>query len=235
MTKYIVANWKMNGDLKLIKAYADLVHANPIKSHLIVCPPATYIWSAIGAGYDVGAQDCHQNEHGAYTGNISAQMLHELGCKYVIIGHSERRIHQHETDAQIHKKAEVALKNKLIPIICIGESIEDRENEETLAVLKAQLETACPKLDEGFIVAYEPVWAIGTGKTATPKDIECVHAMIREHVGPKIPILYGGSVNSENAYTILDLANVDGVLVGGASLKTDEILAIIKSDHSEHD
>lgn len=226
MTKYVVANWKMNGDLNLIKDYAQFFQNHHLKSHLIVCPPSPYVWASIGAGFDVGAQDCHFAESGAHTGNVSAKMLKELGCTHVIVGHSERRLNHMETDGLIHKKAKAAIDQGLIPIICIGESIEDRENEETEQVLMSQLKTSCPDAKTGFMVAYEPIWAIGTGKTATPSDIEKIHELMRTFLGDDIPLLYGGSVNAKNAYTLINLKNVDGVLVGGASLKLDEMKEI---------
>jgi triosephosphate isomerase len=226
--KTIVANWKMNGDVSLLKEFSTLTENDLGDAKFILCPPSVLIWSAIGAGFDIGGQDCHQMESGAFTGDISASMLAKLGCKYTIVGHSERRLYHHETDALIRKKADAATNNNLIPIICIGETIEDRENGDTFRVIESQLNIACPSHDR-FMVAYEPVWAIGTGKTATPSDIESVHALIREKVPLGVKILYGGSVNPTNAYAILHLKNVDGVLVGGASLKLDDVKALLKA------
>lgn len=226
--KMIVANWKMNGDLSLIKAYADLFKDLSLTNDVVVCPPFVYLWSAIGAGYLVGAQDCHYSKMGAHTGSISPLMLKNIGVQYVILGHSERRQNLGETDITIQKKAKTAIECGLKPIICIGETLEEKEDEKTLQVLKDQMQFSIPRGIEDIIIAYEPIWAIGSGKTATPNDIKTVHQFIRELL-PNAKILYGGSVKADNANIILNLENVDGLLVGGASLDIDAFESIIKS------
>lgn len=224
--KIIVANWKMNGDLKLIKEYGELFRDFTSKHSIVVCPSFVHLWSAVGPQYDVGAQDCHYAKSGAHTGSISAAMLQEIGIKYVILGHSERRQNLGETDIIIQKKAKNAIDHGLIPIICVGELLEDREDERAYEVVRDQLTYSIPRGIDNFCIAYEPVWAIGSGKTATAADITGMHKFIKQ-IHPSVKVLYGGSVNGSNAGNIIHLDGVDGLLVGSASLQIEEFKKII--------
>ena len=237
--KIIAGNWKMNKTpqeaRKLIKELIPLV--NDSEDDVIFCVPFVDIPAAIealkGTNIAVGAQNMHWEEKGAYTGEISADMLYELGVEYVIIGHSERRQYFAETDETVNKKILTALGHELIPIVCCGETLEQRENGDTLNLVKNQIEKAFENVSAedaaGIIIAYEPIWAIGTGKVATSGQAEEVCAYIRltirdlygEDVAEQIRIQYGGSVNAENAADLFSMPDIDGGLVGGASLKTD--------------
>jgi triosephosphate isomerase len=205
---------------------------------LLVCPPAPYQMQAVprveGGGIAVGGQACHASASGAHTGDISAAMLADCGCRYVILGHSERRADHAETSEQVAAKAKAALGAGLIAIVCVGETEVEREHGATLDVISSQLEGSVPA-DAGadtLVIAYEPVWAIGTGRTPTTDDVAAVHAHIRGLLkawfkdGGEIRILYGGSVKASNAAMLLHIRNVNGALVGGASLKSDEFWAI---------
>ncbi len=241
--KLIAANWKMNGTQEFSRDLAaDLAekwHAHPPSHQIVVCPPFPYLSITLnrlfGTAIACGGQDCARHEKGAYTGEVSAFMLKDIGCSYVIIGHSERRQHYQETSELIQQKAEIALKVGLRPIICIGETLADREGQKTLEVLEDQLKKSVPENDQEFVIAYEPVWAIGTGKTPTITEILEVHAFIRAWLeknrkkSSSVPILYGGSVNEQNAKDLLSLQNVDGVLVGGASLKAETFWQIVQA------
>ena len=235
----VAGNWKMNGlkrsagDLqKIIAGAQDLP-----KVELIVCPPATLVArfaeAARGSPVSIGGQDCHAMASGAYTGDISAEMLKDAGAVAVIVGHSERRRYYGETDAAVRAKALAAKRAGLLAIVCVGETRAEREAGATLAVVGAQLDGSLPDDPADVVVAYEPVWAIGTGLTPTAEDVGDVHRSIRQRLGSRygqagqgIRILYGGSVNAANARELLGVENVDGALVGGASLKPDEFLAI---------
>lgn len=210
---------------------------------LLVCPPATLV-AAVAAlvkdfdgGIAVGGQDCHAESSGARTGDVSAEMLADLGCRYVIVGHSERRADHGESDAQVRAKAEAALRAGLTAIVCIGETAEQRDAGQTLEVVERQLVGSLPGGAEAAntVIAYEPVWAIGTGRTATPAEVAEIHAAIRARLAGQaqdpeaLRILYGGSVKPENAAELLAVDNVDGALVGGASLKAADFLAIARS------
>ncbi|MGF1562019.1 MAG: triose-phosphate isomerase [Geminicoccaceae bacterium] len=240
----IVGNWKMNGlqisgcDLaKQIAASLAARHAD--HGTVAVCPPATLL-AQVGAklaGSEVllGGQDCHSEASGAFTGSVSPVMLKDQGCDLVIVGHSERRHGLGETDADVLAKATGAITAGLMPIVCIGETEAEYRAGETLAVLSRQIHGSLPvsREQDGLIVAYEPVWAIGTGLTPTIEEIAATHAHIKEqiagHLGvpdADVPVLYGGSVKPANAAEILALEGVDGVLVGGASLKAEDFLAI---------
>jgi triosephosphate isomerase (TIM) len=239
----VAGNWKMNGlsaslaEVEAMRRAADAGEAGV--AELVVCPPATLLaqaaWKLRGGKLGLGAQDCHPEASGAFTGDISAPMLKDAGAAYVIVGHSERRTHHHETDQLVRAKAEAALKAGLTPIICIGETQAEREAGRQAAVVIRQLRRSLPPgaTSETVVIAYEPVWAIGTGLTPTPGDIAVVHngirALLTEIGGPssaKTRILYGGSVKPANARELLELDNVDGALVGGASLKATDFLAI---------
>lgn len=239
----IAGNWKMNG-LKASAAEFDAMlkgaSAVVAKADLLVCPPVTLL-AAFAAkagttkGFSVGAQDCHPKISGAHTGDISAEMLADLGAGAVIVGHSERRADHGESDALVKQKAEAAWRAGLVAIVCIGETQGQRDAGQTLAVCGTQLQGSLPEgaTSANLVVAYEPVWAIGTGLTPTAKDVEDVHKFIRDHLvsrfggqGSKMRILYGGSVKPSNAAELMAVANVNGALVGGASLKAADFLAI---------
>jgi triosephosphate isomerase len=234
----------MNGRVASTKVLGDIRegYTTGLKSEveLLVCPPATLIQifahAALGSGIAIGAQDCHAEESGAFTGDLSAEMLADVGASCVIVGHSERRQHHGEKDADVRAKAEAAQRAGLTAIVCIGETQEEREAGKTLNVVRRQLRGSVPEAATcaSLVVAYEPVWAIGTGLTPTPADVAEVHALIRDDlkrlVGKahqdKVRILYGGSVKPANARELLSIANVDGALVGGASLVAADFLAI---------
>jgi triosephosphate isomerase len=238
----IAGNWKMNG-LKSSHAEFDAMLAGAgalaAKADLLVCPPATLIAAfadkARGSKVAVGAQDCHPKASGAHTGDLAAEMLADAGASAIIVGHSERRADHGETDALVRQKAEAAWRAGLTAIVCIGETREQRDAGQTLDVCGGQLKGSLPdgSTSANLVVAYEPVWAIGTGLTPTIKDIEQVHAFIRGILtvrfnadGGKVRILYGGSVKPSNAAELMAVANVNGALVGGASLKAADFLAI---------
>jgi triosephosphate isomerase (TIM) len=240
-TKLVAGNWKMNG---LRQDGTMLAHALKARAaaagdrlgcDILVCPPATLLSEIggilAGSGMALGGQDCHAASKGAYTGDISAEMLADLGCSYVILGHSERRHGHNETDAIVRSKIAAAWRAGLIAILCVGETQRQREAGEAVEVVSSQLAGSMP--DEAttasLVVAYEPVWAIGTGLTATTDDIAAMHVEIRSRLPSGTRILYGGSVNPRNADTILGLRGVDGALVGGASLKADDFWAIAQS------
>ena len=239
--KLVVGNWKMNGSL------AQLSELNAIAAaareaagvDVAVCPPFTLVASARAraTGIAVGGQDCHAADSGAHTGSISAAMLKEAGARLVIVGHSERRAELGETDAIVRAKAEAALRHALQVIVCVGESEAERERGEALNVVAAQLQGSLPLNGEGegeLVVAYEPIWAIGTGKVATPGDVAEMHAAIRAELrqllgdrGAHVRILYGGSVKPDNAAALFAVEDVDGALVGGASLTAADFIPII--------
>jgi triosephosphate isomerase (TIM) len=239
----VAGNWKMNGlsgSLAEIDAIRQAVDAGEAGSaELLVCPPATLIAQAalrIGSSdLSLGAQDCHPLASGAFTGDISAPMIKDAGAAYVIVGHSERRMLHHETDALVRLKVEAALRAGLVPIVCVGETKTEREAGEAMTVVPRQIIGSLPPGDppETLIVAYEPIWAIGTGLTPTPADVTEMHLVMRtllaemygQH-GFRMRLLYGGSVKPTNCAELLTLDNVDGALVGGASLKATEFLAI---------
>ena len=242
MKKLIAGNWKMHGDLgEARRLIADIVNGLYEREELhescdfLVCPPTIHIASVRHAlqGYPkivFGGQDCSAEENGAHTGDISAAMLKDSGCSYVIVGHSERRADHGEGDADVKAKALQALAADLKPIICVGETLDQREAGDALAVVEEQLKGSLPDGDQWgeIVVAYEPVWAIGTGKVASIEDIEEMHAHIRGIVGDKVRILYGGSMKPDNAGEILAVSNVDGGLIGGASLKAESFIGIAK-------
>ena len=246
--KLIAGNWKMNGSLAEARALAGaltekLAGAGEAAAELLVCPPAVHLCPVAeiikGTALALGGQDCHAQAAGAHTGDVSAAMLADLGCRYVIVGHSERRADHGEESAAVKAKAKAAAAAGLVPIICVGESLAEREAGQALAVVERQVSASLPDGSESaeIVVAYEPVWAIGTGKTATPDDVAEVHTEIRRLIiaqrgaepGDATRILYGGSVKAANAAELLAVANVDGALVGGASLKAEEFWAIATS------
>ncbi len=240
LTPLVAGNWKMNGLAASEGELARIVHgagALAGRADLMVCPPATLIANFAaavrGSAVSIGGQDCHAEASGAHTGDIAAEMLKDAGAVAVIVGHSERRTDHHETDAQVRAKAMAARRAGLMAIVCIGELRAEREAKKTLDVIGRQLDGSLPDGARDLVVAYEPVWAIGTGLTPTPADVAEAHAFIRQRLaarfggeGGRVRILYGGSVKPANAKELLTIANVNGALVGGASLKAADFLGI---------
>lgn len=248
MKKLIAGNWKMNTTMgearELATAITQAVTQNPdILDYcdLLACPPFVYVPTLStlckNQALELGAQDCSSNDKGAYTGEISASMLKETGCSFVIVGHSERRQYHNESNELVSTKANCAHNNELTAIICVGESEEERETNKQNSVVEDQITNSLPKsaTAQNTVIAYEPVWAIGTGKTASPSDVADMHLFIRELLekllsdGGKVRILYGGSMKPSNANELLSTPNVDGGLIGGASLKADDFIAIAQT------
>jgi triosephosphate isomerase len=247
--KQIVAgNWKMNMNFDEGRdlAISIIRKLGPLKATVIFCPPYIHLnyLSTLSKGLDnlyIGAQNCHENSSGAYTGEISAGMLRSVGCQYVILGHSERREYYGEKDELLAKKVDAALAQNLYPIFCVGEKLESREVGEQEKVVEEQLRNGIFHLDKeqfaNVVIAYEPVWAIGTGKTASPEQAQEMHAFIRKLIAQKYgqplaeatSILYGGSVKPDNAKEIFSQPDVDGGLIGGASLKAPDFVALVNS------
>lgn len=235
MKPLIAGNWKMNG----LTDAANEVHALIEKMHgaapddrdVLICPPATLVSGFVAEFADngilFGGQDCHGAQSGAHTGDISAGMFADVGCSFVIVGHSERRADHGETDEIVKAKAEAVLAAGLTPIICVGETKEEREAGRAEGIVGAQLAGSLPQTSDEMVIAYEPVWAIGTGLTPTLDDIEGMHGFIRRRTSDDIRLLYGGSVKPANAQEILAISHVNGALVGGASLKADDFYDII--------
>lgn len=240
--KLVAGNWKMHGSHKQnSELLAGILAARPFACDVAVCVPFPYLGEAAvalaGSELRWGAQDCSKHEQGAFTGEVSAAMLAEFGCRYAIVGHSERRALHGESDQLVADKAQAALSHGLTPIVCVGETLAQREAGEAAAVVKRQLSAVIHTLGHcagEMVVAYEPVWAIGTGKTATPEQAQEMHALIRAQLHAATPradamtLLYGGSVKPDNAKLLLEQPNIDGALVGGASLKADDFLKIVK-------
>ncbi|MEO5345032.1 MAG: triose-phosphate isomerase [Magnetococcus sp. YQC-9] len=247
----VVGNWKMNGLIETAQELADGIvnglsarSEGTVRCEVVVCPPATALFPVqqrlCGSVIRLGGQDLSEHESGAHTGEICGIMLRNIGCRYVIVGHSERRADCGEDDATVARKMAAAFRDGLQPIVCVGESLDERERGATLEVIDAQLMALMPHIPkesakrQTLVVAYEPVWAIGTGRNATPGQIDEVHAFMRwtlrvnlgEDAG-QIRLLYGGSVKASNAGAIFALEDVDGGLIGGASLKSGDFLAII--------
>ena len=241
--RLVVGNWKMNGSRAANAALLDALRAAaPFTAGVAVCVPAPYLGEVAaaleGSAIAWGAQDCSSHDAGAFTGEVSAAMLAEFGCRYVIVGHSERRALHGESDRLVAEKAAQALAADLTPIVCVGETLAEREAGQTAAVVARQLGAAIDLLGDGVakvVVAYEPVWAIGTGKTASPAEAEAVHAQLRTQLAAASPqaagisILYGGSVKPDNAASLFGQANIDGGLIGGASLNAQHFAAICKA------
>jgi triosephosphate isomerase len=234
-------NWKMNGTAASLSEVESLLqaHLSP-KVEILLCPPATLIaqmaWKKGQHPLQVGGQDCHAEGSGAHTGDVSAAQLRDAGATYVIVGHSERRTDHKETDEMVRAKAEAAHEEGLVAIVCLGETLAEREGGHTLDVVGRQLDASVPEgaTGENTVVAYEPVWAIGTGLTPTSAQIAEVHEALRSRLSTRFGadaaffrLLYGGSVKPSNAAEIFGIADVDGALVGGASLKADDFLAIV--------
>jgi len=244
-SKLIIGNWKMNGSLgsaELANAIALAVKTlDPVNVEVVICPPFTLL-SLVGqilneSDVHFGAQDCHTAVSGAHTGDVSALMVAELGAKYVLVGHSERRANHNEQSELIAQKAQAAISEGLKPVICVGETEGERLSGEAIKTVLSQIDNSLPIgcNEEQIVIAYEPVWAIGTGRVASNDDIKEMHEAIRNHLGPKFPradkikLLYGGSVNASNAEQILAVSNVDGALVGGASLKAQDFMKIVEA------
>jgi len=245
--KIVAGNWKMNKTLRDAEALAASIKLELAEFRdvdVVLCPPFTAL-KAVGevigdTHIKLGAQNMHWENSGAFTGEISPGMLRDIYCHYVILGHSERRAHFQETDAMVNRKARAALAANLIPIVCVGETLAERDGGQTMAVVKRQVEESLAGLGEDLartIVAYEPVWAIGTGRTATPAQAQEVHAYIRgllaalggEGVASAVRIQYGGSVKAANAREIFSQPDVDGGLIGGASLETRSFVEIVQA------
>ncbi|WP_439532446.1 triose-phosphate isomerase [Polymorphobacter sp.] len=235
--KLIVGNWKMNGRrAALAEVEAVAAAADTAGARLWLAPPATLVMAAADSAGDriaIGGQDCHHAEDGAHTGCISAAQLVDAGARFVILGHSERRANQDESDALISAKANAARAAGLDVIVCVGETEAERDGGQAEAVVGGQLQGSLPSGADGLIVAYEPVWAIGTGRVPAEADVAAMHGFIRARLvarygpaGGEVIILYGGSVKPDNAATLMAVPEVGGALVGGASLKADSLLAI---------
>ncbi len=239
-TRLVVGNWKMNGGLasnaRLLDAITSRWQRAPQRA-LAVCVPFPYLGQAqaalTGTAVGWGAQDVSEHPSGAFTGDVAASMLADFGCRYVLVGHSERRQLHRETDEQVAAKAKSALAAGITPIVCVGETLEQRESGATDRVVLRQLDAVLGVTGDAagqVVLAYEPVWAIGTGRTAEPAQAQAVHARMRERMraagAPEVTILYGGSVKADNAAALFAQEDIDGGLIGGASLKADEFLAI---------
>lgn len=242
-SKLVVGNWKMHGSRPAnAELLAGLLAARPYGADVAVCVPHPYLAdtaaSLAAGGIRWGAQDCSAHEQGAYTGEVSAGMLAEFGCRYVIVGHSERRAYHAESDQLVADKAKAALARGVTPIVCVGETLAERDAGQTEEVVKRQLSAVIHTLAHcasEIVVAYEPVWAIGTGRTASPEQAQQVHHVLRAQLqaatghGDRMTILYGGSVKPDNAATLFAQADIDGGLIGGASLKAADFIAICRA------
>ena len=242
----VAGNWKMNGDLVMTSELIDEIasgHADYDACEVLICPPFPLLARAANKIQNtpilLGAQNLSEYDSGAYTGEVSASMLADIGCQYVIIGHSERRAIMLETNEMIRDKFNAAIDSNLIPILCVGETLEQKNQELTMEVIKEQLSSVMDDNIESManaIIAYEPVWAIGTGLTATPEEAQSIHRFIRgiissisQEIADKIQILYGGSVNGGNAKGLFSMPDIDGGLIGGASLTASDFLSIVKA------
>lgn len=245
--KLVIGNWKMHGSHASNAALLEgIVQALPFVAEVAVCVPTPYLSEVAVAlsvptakqGVRWGAQDCSAHEQGAYTGEVSARMLAEFGCRFVIVGHSERRAYHAESDQLVADKAKAALAHGITPVVCVGETLAQREAGQTDEVVKRQLSavvhTLGPCVGE-IVVAYEPVWAIGTGRTASPEQAQAVHALLRTQLQAATPrasqmaLLYGGSVKADNAASLFAQPDIDGGLIGGASLKASDFVAICRA------
>ena len=244
--KIVAGNWKLHGTREFATTLVtDIANGAPEQGvELVILPPLPYLGELADDFADTavafGAQDVSSNEKGAYTGEVSASMLHEVGARYGLVGHSERRQYHHESSELVARKFAAAIHAGLIPVLCVGESLEQREAGQTEAALRAQLEPVLALVGSagfaGAVLAYEPIWAIGTGRTATPEQAQAVHAFLRGEVAKadariadSLPILYGGSVKPDNAGELFAQPDVDGGLVGGASLVAEDFLAIARA------
>jgi triosephosphate isomerase len=236
--KMVAGNWKMNGNRELLDTFKQHLVV-PSMVDVVLCPPAVYLPLAHSDNYAVGAQNISEHEKGAHTGDVSISMLKDINVQYVILGHSERRQDHAESNELVAEKVNIALNNEVTPILCIGEPLEVRDSGEVFSYVQAQLDAVVKlcgdKFFEKAVVAYEPIWAIGTGKTASPEQAQEVHEFIRTHLSKtdalaqKMRILYGGSVNAQNAAELFAQADIDGGLIGGASLKVDDFNVICQA------
>ncbi|WP_423196517.1 Triosephosphate isomerase [Cupriavidus sp. H19C3] len=242
--KLVIGNWKMHGSLAANATLLAGIKATPARARLAVCVPFPYLAQCqaelTGSSIGWGAQDVSAETRGAFTGEVAAPMLGDFGCTYVLVGHSERRTYHGETDTTVATKALRALESGIVPVVCVGETLAQREAGETEAVVGRQLTAVLDALSieqlGRIVLAYEPVWAIGTGKTATSAQAQAVHAFLRQQVAARgselaevaarLPILYGGSVKPDNAAELFSMSDIDGGLIGGASLKAEDFLAI---------
>ena len=235
---FIVANWKMNGSKKsneqLVNYIKHKVHENP-NIEVIICPPFTYLTQILELKTSIikiGAQNISESQEGAFTGEISGSMLQDMNIDYVIIGHSERRQMFNDTNNIIAQKFELAHQNNLIPILCVGESLNERKTGQTLSVVESQIksviESTCIKLFTKSIIAYEPVWAIGSGKPCSIDQVVEISAKVKESIGEDVPVVYGGSVNEKNVDQFFRVAEINGVLVGSASLDVEKFIQMLK-------
>lgn len=225
MTKYVIGNWKSNLDISQSQELASTITGKD-GLKVVICPPFTSLSINLIGGVSLGAQNCSQFDQGAYTGEVTADMLKDIGCEYVIVGHSERRAHFEESDDVILAKAQKIIENKMAPVICIGENLQEYEGGIADEVVSKQIEYY-RDLSNEFIIAYEPIWAIGTGKVPTAEEIKGRIDVIKDVVN--VAVLYGGSVNDSNAKELVNTPGVDGFLVGGASLKSEKFNAIISA------
>ena len=236
---FIAANWKMNLDKSSIDRFCNIIKSFEFNEQIKGCifPPNVYICHLKkllkNLPLSIGGQNCHYETSGAFTGEVSSSSLKDIGCEYVILGHSERRLNYNESNLYVQKCASSAINSNLIPIICVGESFKDRENGSALDFIANQINESLPKSFDNIIIAYEPIWSIGTGKIPSKLEIKEMHKHIKDLVSIKfnksVKVLYGGSVNSSNVCDILLVDNVDGFLIGGASLKAKDFLAIYSS------
>jgi triosephosphate isomerase len=237
--KLVAGNWKMNGllaDRAFLTEFSAALSQTP-DADILLCPPATLILAMAQTKPEwlmLGGQDCAMTQSGAHTGDVSARMLADLGCSHVIVGHSERRADHGEDNAIVRAKAKAALEAGLTPILCVGETLEQRESGDAEAVVITQMRASLPECAaDQIVIAYEPVWAIGTGRTASPEDAQAMHAALRAawpgSDGDALRILYGGSMNPANADALLSQSDIDGGLIGGASLKPEQFASIIRT------
>ena len=240
---FIVANWKMNLNFTIANDYVVKLNSflknEKININVIICPQFLLLYFIsnlkLNSNINLGAQNCHHIESGAFTGETSIKILEDMKCKYIITGHSERRTYYNETDAEVLKKALISFKHNISPIICVGESLEIRKKNEYFSFLSSQIINSIPDVSNDLIIAYEPIWSIGTGIIPTIEEIKEISEFIFYFIKKKRPnikklnILYGGSVNSKNSKKILDIKNIDGLLVGGASLDINEFIKILRN------
>jgi len=251
--KLIAGNWKMNTDMnsakELVKSIQLMIAGRDILSEILVCPPFTNLSSVndliLNSEISLGAQNCDYRNSGAFTGEISTEMLKSVGCKYVIIGHSERRQFFGDTDEIVNLKVKNAINTGITPILCIGETIDERNSGNTFSVLASQIKIAYQNIEladlSKIVIAYEPVWAIGTGVSATNEQAGEAHTWIRNYLlenygqeSADIRILYGGSMNEKNSFDLLSLQDIDGGLIGGASLKPDSFISILNNSETTY-
>lgn len=241
----VIGNWKMHGSLAFnAQLLSEFVNASPVLTNIALCVPYPYLQQCqqllTHSEIAWGAQDVSAHPQGAFTGDVSASMLADFACKYVIVGHSERRVYHQETDQLIAAKTLAVINSGMLPILCLGETLAQRESDQTAQIVQAQLKVVLDALPTDalskLILAYEPVWAIGTGKTATAQEAQAVHLLLRHEVArydaetaQNIPIVYGGSVKPENARELFSMPDIDGGLIGGASLKAQDFLQIARA------